>query len=184
MDVYGSLKATVTQLRTAIRRQQAGVMTTTMTQCSQLLDLSPFVHVTLIATHPQYRGLGCARICLLAELIRWAQRGRWQMYLNMALEKRVVDGKIVCQVPEKSRRLYESFGFDDVFPRRGKDAEEFHWTKKEADMGRTMVQLNFPASIERLSATLVEFLSKRPQRLDRTDGAVGRFVELRVKHPA
>ncbi|CBH17545.1 hypothetical protein, conserved [Trypanosoma brucei gambiense DAL972] len=147
MDVYGNLRPTITQLKSGINR---GIIdrkhqTAFMAACTKLDDVSDFVHITLSATHKDYQRRGLARMLMALDLLKWALRGRTRAYLNMALEKKVVDGgaRLECVASPSSRRLYESFGFRDVYPRFDRETDEQRWTPKEADMGRVMAHLNF-----------------------------------------
>lgn len=146
MDVYGSLRSTITQIRSLRSRNPDAQLTPMMAQCLDIHDVSPFVHINLIATHPNYRGRHLAKMLIAAELIRWGLRGRKQVYLNMALDKSLVDGrKVVCSVSIASQKLYDGFQFKPVCQRvsSGGEASEEHFTPKEIDSGRVMANLDY-----------------------------------------
>nr|CCC95206.1 conserved hypothetical protein [Trypanosoma congolense IL3000] len=156
MDVYGNLRPTITQLKSGINRGiiDSKHQTAFMDACTKLNDVSDFVHITLSATHKDYQRRGLARMLMVIDLLKWALRGRTRAYLNMALEKRVVDGgaRLECVASPSSRRLYESFGFKDVYPRFDRDTDVQRWTPKEADMGRVMAHLNFVEDVIAIAA--------------------------------
>lgn len=158
MDVYGNLKPTITQLKSAVRRglMEASSFTDHMTQCAAVSDVSDFVHITLSATHVEYQRRGLARLLMVSELLKWALRGRTRAYLNMAIEKRLVDGgaRVEYGASPASRRLYESFGFADVHPRFDAETQKERWTAKEADMGRVMANLDFIPHVITIAETL------------------------------
>jgi hypothetical protein len=118
-------------------------------ECFAIADFSDLVHVTLTATHADFRNRGLAKIAMLNELVRWLRRGRSRAFLNMALEKRLAPASstITCAPPLASRNLYHLFGFQEVFPRVEKATGAFRWTVQEADMGRVMANLNIRASV-------------------------------------
>jgi hypothetical protein len=176
MDPYGNLKSTIAQLRRAASRasstsnafsagapriqalaEAAGLDGSTASekwadfaaQCFNVTDFSDFVHITLTATHSDYRSRGLAKIAMLNELVRWLRRGRNRAFLNMALEKRSVPSSamVTCAPPLASRKLYHLFGFQDVFPRVEKTTGEFRWTPQEADMGRVMANFDVRSSV-------------------------------------
>ncbi|KAF5223506.1 hypothetical protein TcYC6_0082230 [Trypanosoma cruzi] len=155
MDVYGNLRHTITQLKGGINR---GIIdrrhqTTFMASCTKLTDISDFVHITLSATHREYQKRGLARMLMVLDLLKWALRGRTRAYLNMALQKRIVDSgtRLECVASPASRRLYESFGFKDVYPRFDRETDEARWTPKEADMGRVMAHLSFVEDVVQMA---------------------------------
>lgn len=146
MDIYGNLKSTVTQLKAAVRRGAAGGEWSPHTQqCIAISDVSDVVHITLSATHRAYQRRGLARLLMTVLLLRWALRGRTRAFLNMAIEKHLDDGgqRVQYAASPASRRLYQSLGFADVFPRYDRDTGRERWTAREADMGRVMANLNF-----------------------------------------
>jgi hypothetical protein len=195
MDVYGNLRGTLARLRTLHNRKSKGnsnavtsdakgrprrggrgrggnttlsppiLFTPEMEMCLSLTDISGFVHVNLIATHPHYRGRGLAKMLITAELLRWALRGRKQVYVNMALDKQLVehDSRVVCVVPPASKRLYDVFQFLPVLPTaataNGHHAEPDEdddddggvvtleqgqqFSAREKDSGRVLCNLNF-----------------------------------------
>ncbi|KAH8606414.1 hypothetical protein ERJ75_001519200 [Trypanosoma vivax] len=155
MDVYGNLRPTLTQLKSGINRGiiESKHQTSFMAACAKLTDISDFVHITLSATHKDYQRRGLARMLMVIDLLKWSLRGRTRAYLNMALEKKVLDGgtRLECVASPSSRRLYESFGFRDVYPRFDRDTDEQRWTPKEADMGRVMAHLNFVPDLMRIA---------------------------------
>jgi ribosomal protein S18 acetylase RimI-like enzyme len=139
MDGYGGLRSTVSRLRMlhtkAANKGEAWLPTSSSSSaasppleddtsrsfvesCLAINDVSPFVHINLIATHPNYRGRGLAKMLIAAELLRWALRGRSKAYLNMALDKKLVDNdtRVTCTVSPASKRLYDTFGFRPVLP--------------------------------------------------------------------
>lgn len=156
MDMYGNLRHTITQLKSGINRGliHRKHQTAFMAACTKLTDISDFVHITLSATHRDYQRRGLARILMMLDLLKWALRGRTRAYLNMALEKKIVDGgtRMECVVSSASRRLYESFGFKDVYPRFDRETDEARWTPKEADMGRVMAHLSFLEDVFKMAA--------------------------------
>ncbi|RNF07590.1 transferase [Trypanosoma rangeli] len=155
MDVYGNLRHTITQLKSGINRGliDRRHQTAFMASCAKLTDISDFVHITLSATHRDYQRRGLARILMVIDLLKWALRGRTRAYLNMALEKRVVDSgtRLECVASPASRRLYESFGFRDVYPRFDRETDEARWTPKEVDMGRVMAHMNFVEDVVQIA---------------------------------
>ncbi|RNF12606.1 transferase [Trypanosoma conorhini] len=155
MDVYGNLRHTITQLKSGINRGliDRRHQTSFMASCTKLTDISDFVHITLSATHRDYQRKGLARMLMVIELLKWALRGRTRAYLNMALEKRIVDSgtRLECVASPASRRLYESFGFRDVYPRFDRETDEARWTPKEADMGRVMAHMNFLEDVVKMA---------------------------------
>ncbi|KEG08653.1 hypothetical protein DQ04_06711030 [Trypanosoma grayi] len=156
MDVYGNLRPTITQLKSGINRGLIDQkhQTSFMAACTKLTDVSDFVHITLSATHRGYQRQGLARMLMVIDLLKWALRGRTRAYLNMALEKRIVDGgtRLEYVASPASRRLYESFGFRDVYPRFDRETDEARWTPKEADMGRVMAHLSFVEDLVGMAA--------------------------------
>ncbi|ESL06241.1 hypothetical protein TRSC58_06087 [Trypanosoma rangeli SC58] len=155
MDVYGNLRHTITQLKSGINRGliDRRHQTAFMASCAKLTDISDFVHITLSATHRDYQRRGLARMLMVIDLLKWALRGRTRAYLNMALEKRVVDSgtRLECVASPASRRLYESFGFRDVYPRFDRETDEARWTPKEVDMGRVMAHMNFVEDVVQIA---------------------------------
>lgn len=191
MDLYGNLKITITQLKSSIHRgmvseeelqQRCNRMDDAygmphspsfVKDCLAIRDVSPFVHVTLSATHPEYQGLRLATILFTLELLKWSIRGRRYAFLNMAIEKKLVEtvrppgspGKgfhgtaspttrVEYVAPEASRRLYRRFGFRDVYPRLDPLTGKERWTSKEADMGRVMVNFDIAYAALRASERL------------------------------
>lgn len=156
MDMYGNLRNTITQLKSGINRGLIDKkhQTAFMAACAKLNDISDFVHITLSATHHDYQRRGLARMLMLLDLLKWALRGRTRAYLNMALEKKIVDGgtRLECVASLASRHLYESFGFKDVYPRFDRETDEVRWTPKEADMGRVMAHLNFVEDLHKIAS--------------------------------
>lgn len=145
MDNYGNLRQTITQIRCHAKRSKVP-LSEFSEQCMSINDVSSFVHICLIATHPTFRGRGLAKILIAIELLRWALRGRESVYLNMALDKKVEGNRLVCSVSPASRRLYDVFGFRDVYARKSDAATGSaldRWTSKEADMGRVLANINF-----------------------------------------
>ncbi|KAG5478256.1 hypothetical protein CUR178_04971 [Leishmania enriettii] len=146
-DLYGNLKSTITQLKSSLQRGllKPSALTPFMAECLAIVDVADFVHITLSATHSQHQRKGLARLLMTMELLKWSLRGRHRAFLNMAIEKRLVDGssRIEFSSPIASKRLYESFGFVEVYPRYDPVTREERWTAKEADMGRVMANLNF-----------------------------------------
>ncbi|KAH9597084.1 hypothetical protein LSM04_002067 [Trypanosoma melophagium] len=156
MDVYGNLRTTITQLKSGINRGLIDQkhQTSFMAACTKLTDVSEFVHITLSATHRDYQRRGLARMLMVLDLTKWALRGRTRAYLNMALEKRIVDDgqRLEYIVSPASRGLYESFGFRDVYPRFDRETDEARWTPKETDMGRVMAHLNFVQDLVKVAS--------------------------------
>ncbi|KAG5500769.1 hypothetical protein JIQ42_04794 [Leishmania sp. Namibia] len=146
-DLYGNLKPTITQLKSSLQRGllKPSALTPFMAECLAIVDVADFVHITLSATHSQHQRKGLARLLMTMELLKWSLRGRHRAFLNMAIEKRLVDGdsRIEFSSPIASKRLYESFGFVEVYPRYDPVTRKERWTAKEADMGRVMANLNF-----------------------------------------
>ncbi|TPP52253.1 hypothetical protein CGC21_16240 [Leishmania donovani] len=146
-DLYGNLKPTITQLKSSLQRGllEPSALTPFMAECMAIADVADFVHITLSATHAQHQRKGLARLLMTMELLKWSLRGRHRAFLNMAIEKRLVDGgsRIEFASPAASKRLYESFGFAEVYPRYDPVTRKERWTAKEADMGRVMANLNF-----------------------------------------
>lgn len=93
MDVYGNLKPTITQLKSAINRKSVdqACLTQAMQACLDIVDVSDFVHVTLSATHIKHQRRGLAKLLMSMELLKWALRGRTRAFLNMAIEKKLVE---------------------------------------------------------------------------------------------
>jgi GNAT superfamily N-acetyltransferase len=157
-DYYGNMRSTITQLKSALHR---GFLHPTdvsdfMAHCMTISDVSDFVHITLSATHARYQRKGLARLLMAMELLKWALRGRTRAFLNMAIEKHLVDGgtRIEFASPAASRHLYESFGFADVFPRYDAVTGKERWTAKEADSGRVMANVCFVDDVQRVAAAL------------------------------
>ncbi|AIN98755.1 hypothetical protein LPMP_241220 [Leishmania panamensis] len=146
-DLYGNLKSTITQLKRSLQRGllDTSALTPFMAECMAIVDVADFVHITLSATHVQHQRKGLARLLMTMELLKWSLRGRNRAFLNMAIEKRLVDfgSRIELASPAASKRLYESFGFVEVYPRYDPVTGKERWTAKEADMGRVMANLNF-----------------------------------------
>ncbi|GET88963.1 hypothetical protein, conserved [Leishmania tarentolae] len=157
-DLYGNLKPTITQLKSSLQRGllQPSALTPFMTECMAIVDVADFVHITLSATHAQHQRKGLARLLMAMELLKWSLRGRHRAFLNMAIEKRLVDGgsRIEFASPAASKRLYESFGFVEVYPRYDPVTRKERWTAKEADMGRVMANLNFFDHVRAVVETL------------------------------
>lgn len=93
MDVYGNLKPTITQLKSAINRKSVDplCLTNTMQACLGIVDVSGFVHITISATHSKHQRRGLAKLLMSMELLKWALRGRTRAFLNMAIEKKLVE---------------------------------------------------------------------------------------------
>lgn len=188
-DGYGGLRGTISRLRTLLRsggdpspskvggrRVATGAaaaedLSPFVASCLNIRDVSPFVHINLIATHPSYRGRGLAKMLIAAELLRWALRGRSQVYLNMALDKQLVDGdsRVVLSISPASKRLYDLFDFQPVLPvgRRvngggsandgasegAASVEGGEFSAKEKDSGRVLANLHFVPTVLRVVAT-------------------------------
>lgn len=171
MDGYGNLRPTITQLKCALNRGRlpAHHVTPFMSQCIAITDISEFVHITISATHPSHQRRGLAQLCMAIDLHRWALRGRTKAFLNMAIEKRLVDGnqRVEYVSSPASRRLYERLGFADVFPRYDPETGKERWTAKEADMGRVMANLSFT---EHVLAITDDLRKRRRQRSLPSDG--------------
>ena len=204
MDPYGNLKSTIAQLKRTLTRASSGATTASETalaelgdfaaQCLAISDVSDFVHITLTATHSEFRNRGLAKISMLNELVRWLQRGRNRAFLNMALEKRVVavpstasttTAAVTCAPPLASRNLYTLFGFHDVFPRVVKDTGEFRWTAQEADMGRVMANLSVRKSALSVANDLLERFKARKEldaHVEAVHGGTGQQMRLRRRN--
>lgn len=175
MDGYGNLRATITQLKIAVGRGFSGAAsdasvgadsggssglaspTPFLRQCVAITDASDFVHVTLSATHATRQRRGLAKLLMAMDLLKWALRGRTRAFLNMAIEKRIVDGgtRVGFASSPASKGLYESFGFSDVFPRYDPETGKERWTAREADMGRVMANLDFVPDAIRVAEDLI-----------------------------
>lgn len=109
MDLYGNLKRTITQLKSALQRGHTsiqslceqfeledGTASSNMSAaefvdaCLGINDVSEFVHITLSATHEDFQGQQLATLLFTLELLRWSIRGRRKAFLNMAIEKKLV----------------------------------------------------------------------------------------------
>lgn len=171
-DVYGNMRSTITQMKSALHRGflYPADVTDFMAHCMTITDVSDMVHITLSATHARYQRKGLARLLMAMELLKWALRGRTRAFLNMAIEKRLVDGgtRIELASPAASRHLYQSFGFVDVFPRYDPVTKKERWTAKEADMGRVMANLRFVDDVQRVAAALPA--KYQPPRSTTTNG--------------
>lgn len=169
-DLYGNLKPTITQLKSSLQRGllEPSALTPFMAECMAIADVADFVHITLSATHAQHQRKGLARLLMTMELLKWSLRGRHRAFLNMAIEKRLVDGgsRIEYASPVASKRLYESFGFVEVYPRYDPVTRKERWTAKEVDMGRVMANLNFVGHVRAVAeAILAKYnVSGSPQR--------------------
>lgn len=165
-DVYGNLRPTITQLKSALQRGYLHPrdVTSFMQDCMAITDVSDFIHISLSATHVAHQRRGLAKLLMAMELLRWALRGRSRAFLNMAIEKRLVeDGtRVEYGAPAASRRLYKSFGFQDVYPRYDSQTKKERWTAKEVDMGRVMANLQFVTSVTQIAQALpAKLLSNR-----------------------
>lgn len=160
MDPYGNIRTTLATTRKTATAAASGTAEAKREEMLENLrstpELSDLVHFTLIATHPDFRGHGYAKMLMVNEMLKWVLRGRNRAFLNMALEKHVNDkGKVYCTVNAASQRLYEVFGFMEVAPKYGNDGE-FRYTAKEADMGRVMANVDMPSTIDEAMIVLAK----------------------------
>jgi GNAT superfamily N-acetyltransferase len=150
MDPYTNLRGAIIHAKALLTRSL--VQPTSVTESAlQVSEVDDFVHFTLIVTSDEYRGRGLAYRLLLYEMAKWCARGRTRGFLNMALEKRIVDDKTLCASPESAKRLYSKCGFVELCERYDTEGREV-WTKREEDMGRVMVNLDMPSTV--LTATI------------------------------
>jgi GNAT superfamily N-acetyltransferase len=156
MDPYGNMKATVSGLKSAISRGLVPADSPCAVAFASLNDFSDFVHYNLVVTHDDFRGKSLAKALLLHETIRWCKRGRNRAFVNMALAKRYDDtGKhIIYSVHVASQSLYRSFGYIDVHPKVDSTTGEDRFTKKEADFGRMLANLDTKGSITQVCQSM------------------------------
>lgn len=148
MDAYSNLGATITTLQSYLKRnmvERTPSVERHLQLAGQVLD--DFVHITLIATHEDFRGRGIAKALMVIDLLRWALRGRTRSFVNMAFEKKALQGQTVCFISTPSKRLYNTLGFEEVVSRYEPNGDLI-WTKEEADLGRAMTNLDFVPSCQ------------------------------------
>ena len=145
MDEHGNLKQSLSQLKASVTRGTYPV-NDFASRLFLIKDVSDFVHISLIVTGDAHREKRLATAMLLTELCRWARRGRSRAYVNVALRKTVVNGRLECSFSSASWNLYHNFGFQPAFRVAGPGGT-FHWTQTEADSGKLMINLEFPDTI-------------------------------------
>ena len=152
MDPYTNLRASFTHLRAQLSRGKLR-RTPVTDEALKVHVFDDFVHFTLIVTHDDCRGQGLAKRLLLLEMARWCARGRTRGFLNMALQKTIVGEKTLCTAAEAPKSLYAQCGFFELCERVDADGRPV-WTKREEDVGRTMINLDMPGTVKRLAEQL------------------------------
>ncbi|KAH8604531.1 hypothetical protein ERJ75_001709700 [Trypanosoma vivax] len=153
MDVYGNLRPTLTQLKGGINRGiiERKHQTSFMAACAKPTDIFDFVHITLSAKHKDYQRRGLARMLMVIDLLKWSLRGRTRAYPNGTGEEGAGRRtRLECVASPYSRRLYESFGFRDVYPRFDRDTDEQRGHRRSV-YGRVMAHLNFVPDLMRIA---------------------------------
>lgn len=149
-DSVANFKWTLSQLR-ALRTKHRQLVTPTMELFMSLgeCNLEEFVHINLLATHPECRRRGLGRLLILYAMLHWvATHKMTRAYLNMALEK---DEFNVCFPSKASLTLYDRFDFVEVYPKYT-ESGDFRCTATESSTGRLMANLDVRDALRRVAA--------------------------------
>ena len=145
-----NFRGTLAAIHRSIRRKPENVTPFMRSLLELIPNFQNFVHIKIVVTSAASRGLGYAKVLMLYALLYWADRGKPQAFLNMALEKALDKGtnRVILSQSAASKRLYERFDFQDAYPKYSKSGEG-RFSPNEGHQGRLMVNIDTPKTIQR-----------------------------------